>query len=89
MYFGLKKAFLIVHLLEKKMSWRGKRKDEDVRASDDDSPAKKVAKPAESSEESDDIVVCNVSLLHLSIVSTVKTVRFRIRLSFYFVNGGF
>ncbi|CAN7068942.1 hypothetical protein IGI04_041731 [Brassica rapa subsp. trilocularis] len=43
------------------MSWRGKRKDEDVRASDDDSPAKKVAKPAESSEESDDIVVCNIS----------------------------
>ncbi|KAJ0266056.1 RNA polymerase II transcriptional coactivator KIWI [Hirschfeldia incana] len=45
------------------MSWRGKRKDEDVRASDDDSetPAKKIAKPAESSEESDDIVVCNIS----------------------------
>ncbi|KAH0861267.1 hypothetical protein HID58_089528 [Brassica napus] len=47
------------------MSWRGKRKDEDVRASDDDSethaPAKKLAKPAESSDESDDIVVCNIS----------------------------
>ncbi|CAN7037486.1 hypothetical protein BRARA_B00304 [Brassica rapa] len=47
------------------MSWRGKRKDDGVRASDDDSeahaPAKKVAKPAEDSEESDDIVVCNIS----------------------------
>lgn len=51
------------------MSWRGKRKDEEVRASDDESethaPAKKVAKPAESSDESDDIVVCNVSPLSL------------------------
>lgn len=59
------------------MSWRGKRKDEDVRASDDDSethaPAKKVAKPAESSDESDDIVVCNVSLSTLII-----TVRFKV-----------
>ena len=66
----------------KKMSWRGKRKDEDVRASDDDSeahaPAKKVAKPAESSEESDDIVVCNVSPL-LSLI----------RLSSDFLDGGF
>ncbi|KAL0680743.1 hypothetical protein Bca4012_047590 [Brassica carinata] len=52
------------------MSWRGKRKGDGVRASDDDSeahaPAKKVAKPAEDSEESDDIVVCNVSLLNPS-----------------------
>lgn len=48
------------------MSSRGKRKDEDVRGSDDESetqvPAKKVAKPADSSDESDDIVICNVSL---------------------------
>lgn len=69
------------------MSWRGKRKDDGVRASDDDSeahaPAKKVAKPAEDSEESDDIVVCNVSLLHLSLflyhsrlLSTLITVTF-------------
>ncbi|KAL0736262.1 hypothetical protein Bca4012_012472 [Brassica carinata] len=48
------------------MSWRGKRKDEDVRAASDGeseshAPAKKVAKPAESSDESDDIVVCNIS----------------------------
>ncbi|KAG2310004.1 hypothetical protein Bca4012_024494 [Brassica carinata] len=48
------------------MSWRGKRKDNDVRASGDGSethaPAKKVAKPAaDSSDESDDIVVCNIS----------------------------
>ncbi|KAF8052153.1 hypothetical protein N665_1597s0019 [Sinapis alba] len=47
------------------MSWRGKRKDEDVRASDEESkaraPAKKVAKAADSSDESDDIVVCNIS----------------------------
>ncbi|KAJ0233887.1 RNA polymerase II transcriptional coactivator KIWI [Hirschfeldia incana] len=47
------------------MSWRGKRKDNDVRATDDESeahaPAKKVAKPADSSDESDDIVVCNIS----------------------------
>lgn len=54
------------------MSWRGKRKDEDVRAASDDeseshAPAKKVAKPAESSDESDDIVVCNVSLLSPSL----------------------
>lgn len=48
------------------MSWRGKRKDNDVRATDDESethaPAKKVAKPADSSDEADDIVVCTVSL---------------------------
>ncbi|EOA21842.1 hypothetical protein CARUB_v10002308mg [Capsella rubella] len=47
------------------MSSRGKRKDEDVRASDDESEthasAKKIAKPADSSDESDDIVVCNIS----------------------------
>ncbi|ESQ40850.1 hypothetical protein EUTSA_v10014921mg [Eutrema salsugineum] len=47
------------------MSSKGKRKDEDVRASDDESethaPAKKVAKPTDSSDESDDIVVCNIS----------------------------
>jgi len=53
------------------MSSRGKRKDEDVRASDDESethaPAKKVAKPADDSDQSDDIVVCNVSLHFLSI----------------------
>ncbi|XP_010546308.1 PREDICTED: RNA polymerase II transcriptional coactivator KIWI [Tarenaya hassleriana] len=47
------------------MSSRGKRKEEDGRASDDDAeahaPAKKVAKPADSSDESGDIVVCNIS----------------------------
>ncbi|XP_018471852.1 RNA polymerase II transcriptional coactivator KIWI isoform X2 [Raphanus sativus] len=47
------------------MSWRGKRKDNDVRATDDESethaPAKKVAKPADSSDEADDIVVCTIS----------------------------
>ncbi|KAL1196314.1 RNA polymerase II transcriptional coactivator KIWI [Cardamine amara subsp. amara] len=47
------------------MSSKGKRKDEDVRGSDDESeahaPAKKVAKPADSSDESDDIFICNIS----------------------------
>ncbi|KAF8052978.1 hypothetical protein N665_1482s0009 [Sinapis alba] len=48
------------------MSWKGKRKDNDVRVSDDETethaPAKKIAKPADSfSDESDDIVVCNIS----------------------------
>lgn len=70
-----KSLFLQVNSLER-MSWRGKRKGDGVRASDDDSeahaPAKKVAKPAESSDESDDIVVCNVSL------STIITVRFKV-----------
>lgn len=67
------------------MSSRGKRKDEDVRASDDESethaPAKKVAKPADSSDESDDIVVCNVSLLSLSL-STLVPVSVRVSIKF-------
>lgn len=47
------------------MSAGGKRKDEEVRASDDDdesethAPPKKVAKPA---DETEDIFICNVSL---------------------------
>lgn len=72
-YSGLKRAFLgLLYLQFEKMSSRGKRKDDDVRASDDESethaPAKKVAKPADSSDESDDIVVCNVSLFYPSLI---------------------
>jgi hypothetical protein len=55
------------------MSENGKRKDEDVRASDDrdesetHAPPKKVAKPA---DEIEDIFICNVSLstIHLFFV---------------------